>query len=230
MSDDPPNAGTPLSSQTGEPHATTQVYVRSNFPVPTIDEGAWHVSVGRSEISLSDLNRYEKHSVVMALECAGNGRTLMVPTPPGTPWTLGGASHVEFSGVRLRDVLSDHLPLEGAVEVVFTGADSGVVPEDGQVPYQFSLTTDEAQSSDPLLVWEMNGEPLTAEHGSPIRLVVPGQYAMKSVKWLTSIQAADEPFLGHFVRKYRYFADATESEAAPVGAIQVRSLVAEPLA
>ncbi|MGI9667083.1 MAG: molybdopterin-dependent oxidoreductase, partial [Acidimicrobiia bacterium] len=93
-----------------------------------------------------------------------------------------------------------------------------------------SLTTEEAQSPDPLLVWEMNGEPLTAEHGSPIRLVVPGQYAMKSVKWLTSIQAADEPFLGHFVRKYRYFADATESEAAPVGAIQVRSLVAEPLA
>jgi DMSO/TMAO reductase YedYZ molybdopterin-dependent catalytic subunit len=69
---------------------------------------------------------------------------------------------------------------------------------------------------------------LPFEHGGPVRLVVPGQYAMRSVKWLRAIDAVEEPFAGHFVEKYRYFGDNVEPEASPVGEIVVRSLIADP--
>lgn len=224
----PPNAGTPLRAQTGALLDAASVYVRSNFPVPEPGGGPWRVEVGRKTLGLDEIMAYGCEEVAMALECAGNGRTLMEPTPGGTPWTLGGASAVRFAGAPLAPLLREHLDLTGAAEVVFTGVDGGRVPEDGRVPYQFCLTVEEAMASHAILAWEMAGEPLTPEHGAPLRLVVPGQYAMKSVKWLARIEALAEPFMGHFVRKYRYYGDAVEPEAAPVGDIQVRSLIASP--
>lgn len=228
----PPNAGTPLHRQTGEMLEPEQVYVRSNFPVPVIDPEGWELSIAiggsRRTMSLQDVLSLPQTTVTMTLECAGNGRTLMNPTPVGTPWTWGGASTTSFTGPVLSDVLDGlDMPSE-AVELVFTGADRGTVPEDGEVPYQYSLSVEEALHGTAMLAHSMSGEPLAPEHGAPVRLVVPGQYAMKSVKWLTSIEAASEAFTGHFVRKYRYFSDSSEPEEAPVGSIQVRSLIASP--
>ncbi len=160
----------------------------------------------------------------MVLECAGNGRALMDPTPEGMPWALGAVSPVRFSGVRLLDAVGE-LP-ETVIELVFTGSDRGLVKPEGSINYQFSLTRDLWDRA--LLATHLNEQPLPFEHGGPVRLVVPGQYAMKSVKWLRAIDAVDEPFTGHFVNKYRYFGDNKEPEAAPVGDIAVRSLIADP--
>lgn len=160
----------------------------------------------------------------MMLECAGNGRALMDPTPEGTPWALGAVSPVRFTGVRLLDAVGE-LP-DTVVELVFTGSDSGEVEPEGKVNYQFSLTSDLWDRA--LLATQLNEAPLPYEHGGPVRLVVPGQYAMKSVKWLRAIDAVTEPFSGHFVDKYRYFGDNREPDATPVGDIAVRSLIADP--
>lgn len=148
----------------------------------------------------------------------------MDPTPEGTPWALGGASPVSFSGVRLLDAVGE-LPDE-TVELVFTGSDSGDVEPEGRINYQFSLTSDLWDRA--LLATHLNDLPLPVEHGGPIRLVVPGQYAMKSVKWLRAIDAVTEPFSGHFVNKYRYFGDNVEPEATPVGELAVRSVISHP--
>ena len=51
---------------------------------------------------------------------------------------------------------------------------------------------------------------------------------MQSVKWLSQITALQEPFEGHFVRKYRFFGDADELEGTPVSQMKVRSLVLDP--
>jgi DMSO/TMAO reductase YedYZ molybdopterin-dependent catalytic subunit len=51
---------------------------------------------------------------------------------------------------------------------------------------------------------------------------------MKSVKWLTRIEAVSEPFAGHFVNRYRYIDDHEFEDGAPVGAIQVRSVISHP--
>lgn len=148
----------------------------------------------------------------------------MDPTPEGTQWSLGGVSPVRFSGVRLLDAVG--VVPETIVELVFTGSDSGEVEPEGKINYQFSLTSDLWDRA--LLATHLNDLPLPLEHGGPVRLVVPGQYAMKSVKWLRAIDAVEKPFAGHFVNKYRYFGDSLEPEASPVGDIGVRSLIAEP--
>ncbi|MGH8912967.1 MAG: molybdopterin-dependent oxidoreductase, partial [Acidimicrobiia bacterium] len=85
-----------------------------------------------------------------------------------------------------------------------------------------------ARSPVPLIVTHLDGEPLAHEHGGPIRLVVPGHYAMKSVKWLTRIEAVTETFVGHFVNRYRYRGDDEFEDGSPVGRIQVRSVIAQP--
>jgi DMSO/TMAO reductase YedYZ molybdopterin-dependent catalytic subunit len=182
----------------------------------------------RHQLTLDSLRVFPKAELTMVLECAGNGRTLMKPTPGGTPWTLGGASTTTFTGVWLRDVVrSWAIPTE-TVDLVFTGADWGTVPGDGEISYQFSLPVDDARGGDSMLAMAMSGEPLSPEHGAPLRLVVPGHYAMKSVKWLRSIEAAASPFNGHFVRKYRYFGDDEAPDDAPVGPIRVRAMIAKP--
>ena len=58
-----------------------------------------------------------------------------------------------------------------------------------------------------LLAYEANGEPLTKEHGWPLRLVIPGKYFWKSAKWLRGIElsATDKP---GFWERYGYHNDA----------------------
>ena len=58
-----------------------------------------------------------------------------------------------------------------------------------------------------LVVYEADGEPLTPDHGWPVRLFVPSKYFWKSTKWLTGIElrAADKP---GFWERYGYHNDA----------------------
>jgi DMSO/TMAO reductase YedYZ molybdopterin-dependent catalytic subunit len=203
--------------------------MRNNFSMPSKTPPGFEIAIpGRPHryLQAAVLDGYEQIEKRIVLECAGNGRTSMDPVPDGTPWDLGGASVIEVRGVRLVDVLGG-LPDE-VTEIVFTGADSGEVEPQGLVQYQFSIDRDLGLSDIPLLVTHIAGEPLTLEHGAPVRLVVPGHYAMKSVKWLIRIEGVDRKFEGHFVDKYRYFGDSVEPEGARVGPVQIRSLIASP--
>jgi sulfite oxidase len=69
-----------------------------------------------------------------------------------------------------------------------------------------------------LLAWEMNGEPLPAVHGAPLRVVVPGHIGARSVKWLTQIMAQAEPSENFFqARAYRLLPDGIDPDTAPPG-------------
>jgi hypothetical protein len=73
-----------------------------------------------------------------------------------------------------------------AIKAVFSAADD----------YKDSVALDRALHPDTFLAWEMNGEPLRREHGFPARLLIPGIYGMKNVKWLSGITIVDSNFLG----------------------------------
>jgi DMSO/TMAO reductase YedYZ molybdopterin-dependent catalytic subunit len=223
---EPPNAGTPLRLLDGRPLGADEVYLRNNFSIP--HNPGRDVAVrfdGRHfNFDTDDLAGLPQIAVEMVLECAGNGRTHMSPVPEGTPWDLGGASPVIFGGVALLEVIGE--PGPGTNELIFRGADQGLVEPEGIVNYEFSLGRESWSRS--ILATHLGGAPLTTEHGGPIRLVVPGKYAMKSVKWVESIVGTDRPFEGHFVAKYRYFDDTLEPEGAPVSDIQVRSVISNP--
>jgi DMSO/TMAO reductase YedYZ molybdopterin-dependent catalytic subunit len=83
---------------------------------------------------------------------------------------------------------------------------------------------------DVLLAFAMNGEPLSAAHGFPLRAVVPGWYGMASIKWLQRIIVTDQPFNGYYQSiDYAYW-QRTESGPAlvPLGEMQVKAEIARP--
>jgi DMSO/TMAO reductase YedYZ molybdopterin-dependent catalytic subunit len=231
---DPFNAESPLGALAAPITPTEQFYVRSNFPVPALDVDSWRLQVSglverRGSFSLQDLQALPRTKLTTVLECAGNGRKLMAPVPPGTPWGLGAVSTGRFGGVRLRTVLESCGLDESVREIVFRGADGGPVEGGRTVAFERSLPPDTALHPDTLLAWEMNGAPLTPAHGFPVRLVVPGWYAVASVKWLAEITALDAPFTGHFQReRYVYRGHPSFADHTPVTRVQVRSLIATP--
>lgn len=224
---------TPLSALQAEPMPTELFYIRSEFGVPKADVNTWKVTVdglvdAPQAFTLDELRALDEISEVVIVECAGNGRTLLDPLPEGVPWNLGAVSIGEFSGVPLFRVLEQVEPSDGVVEFVFTGADRGAIDEVGELNYAFSLAAETALGPGPLLVWGMNGEPLPPEHGGPLRLLVPNHYGMTSVKWLTSITAADRPFDGFFRERYRFFDHPRAPEGSKVDRMWVRSLITSP--
>ena len=76
----------------------------------------------------------------------------------------------------------------------------------------------------------MNGEPLPIQHGAPLRVVVPGWYAVASVKWLTEIELIDDEFSGHFQADMYVYEREQDGHVVrePVTLQQVRSLIIEP--
>jgi DMSO/TMAO reductase YedYZ molybdopterin-dependent catalytic subunit len=81
-----------------------------------------------------------------------------------------------------------------------------------------------------LLAYAMNGEPLPIQHGYPLRVIVPGWYAVTSVKWLTEIELIGHPFSGHF-QTGSYFYEWPRSGPVvrePVTFQRVRALITEP--
>ncbi|MFL5799957.1 MAG: sulfite oxidase [Actinomycetota bacterium] len=226
------NHGMPLEALRYDVTPAGLHYLLIHFDVPDVDPDAWRLevvgAVGRPlSLPLRDLRTMPSASRAVTLECAGNGRALVEPRAVSQPWGLEAVGTAVWTGVSLRDVLSQAVPLGGAVEVVFEGMDRGI---DGGLEqnYARSLPIEEALHEDVLLAWNMNGAPLPPQHGFPLRLVVPGWYGMASVKWLRSITVADAPFLGdQMTRAYRI--RAREDEAGtPVTRINPRSLMEPP--
>jgi len=153
------------------------------------------------------------------------------PPVEGEQWRLGAVSTAEWTGVPLVEVLDRAGADAGVREVVFRGADSGVVDR-SRPPIRFerSLSVDDARRSEALLAYAMNGEPLPLQHGHPLRLVVPGWYAVASVKWLTEIELVATP-LEAFYQTERYYFEWTRDGTTvtePVRLQRVRSVITSP--
>lgn len=207
-------------------------YLLIHYDIPAIDPVAWRLTVGGLvdtplEVSLDQLRRRDPATVTVTMECAGNGRARLRPRALSQPWLHEAVGTAEWTGAPLVDVLTEAGLDDGAVEVVFTGADRGL--EGGvEQHYQRSLTVEEAMREEVLLAYELNGHPLPPQHGAPVRLVVPGWYGMASVKWLTTIKAVDRPFNGYQqARAYRFRTDP-DDEGTPVRRMAVRSLMVPP--
>lgn len=211
-------------------------YLRNHFDIPNLDGESYRLSVGglveRSlSLSMRDLHNLHAESLVVTLECAGNGRSLFDPAVPGEAWGLGAVSTAEWTGVPLIEVLERAGLRPGATELTFRGADGGLVADrDAPIRFERGLSLDQIREADALLAYEMNGEPLSSPHGYPLRLIVPGWYAVASVKWLTEIAVTDKPCEAHYqTEKYWYqWVRNGRDERAPVTLMSVRALIASP--
>lgn len=233
----PENSEMPLDTVHGWVTPNRLFFVRNHFPAPAVERTGWKVRVGGEveqpiELGLDDLLAMPQHSVFATVECAGNGRSFLHEKQPGVQWGAGAIGHAEWTGVPVRAVLERAGLRRGAVEVLFEGADRGA-ESDHPEPMHFarSLPLDKALDRDTLLVLRMNGEPLTADHGAPVRLFVPGWYGVASVKWLARAEVLARPFRGYYqsvkytVRR-RDSAGATAAEI--VGPMEVKSEIVRP--
>lgn len=234
----PYNAEAPPRALAAEVTPTSEHYVRSNFALPAHDGT---LTVGGAvdqplSLTLADLRALPTVEYAVTLECAGNGRLETRPLPTGEPWGGYAVSTAVWRGARLSDVLAAARPSAEGVEVAFTGADSGtyhltpVLPDTGDhLTFVRSLALDHAAdpASDILLAYDMNGQPLQPDHGSPVRLVVPRWFAVASVKWLQRIDVLTEPFSGEFQTGH-YIYEWPDRPPEPVTYMRVRARITDP--
>jgi DMSO/TMAO reductase YedYZ molybdopterin-dependent catalytic subunit len=152
--------------------------VSKDFTDPVVNEHTWKLEigglVGRSlSIDYETLKSLPAVNFYLTLECIGN--------------EIGGdlIGNAQWTGVRLRDLLSRASIQDGATRAVFYGSDS----------YSDSISLDRAMG-EAFLVYQMNGQPLPPKHGFPVRLLVADIYGMKNVKWLIKIELVDHDYLG----------------------------------
>jgi len=160
-------------------------YVVSKNPPgfdPVVEVAKWSLDIGGLvskpvRFSFEDLRAMPAIEQVQTLECISN--------------EVGGdlISNAKWKGVQLRDVLMRAGgPAATAVKVAFRCADG----------YSESIPVADAMHPTTLLAYEMNGEPLPAKHGFPVRLLVPGLFGMKNPKWITKIEVVNYDFRGYW--------------------------------
>jgi DMSO/TMAO reductase YedYZ molybdopterin-dependent catalytic subunit len=235
---DPFNAETQLENQPGVLTPNPAFYVRNHFALPRIDLAGWRLTIDgevASPLALTydALRTLPSRSLLVTLECAGNGRRALDPPADGEPFGYGVASTAEWTGVPLRMVLEAAGLRPTAREILFVGADSGSNPEAGGATMTFerSLPVERALHPDTLLAYAMNGETLPATHGFPLRLVVPGWYGVAAVKWLMRMRVLAAPFAGFFQRERYVMAhpERGEATATPLTVIPPRSVLVAPV-
>jgi DMSO/TMAO reductase YedYZ molybdopterin-dependent catalytic subunit len=237
-SESPLNLEMPFSSLDSFITPTKSFYVRTHFPIPAIDRDAWWLHVeGEVEkafaINYEQLMTFESVTAPVTLECAGNNRSFLVPKVKGVQWDLGAVSTAEWTGVRLSTLLDRASPKLNACEVILEGADCGTLEDPkspaGELTFARSIPLEKARR-DVLLAYKMNGDDLPPEHGFPVRAIVPGWYAMASVKWLQRIIVTDRPFTGYYqTLDYAYWDKRDDiAELKPLTEMQVKAEIARP--
>lgn len=181
-------------------------FVRNHLPVPKIEDDFELQLEGPGipdgfSISLVKLKEFPKTTCEVTLQCAGNRRNEMhaKKAVKGLLWQGGAISNTTFSGARLTDVLENAgYPAPNLAENNYH--DVMHVCFDGAEGYGASIPVEKALDprGDVILAYEMNGEPIPADHGFPLRAVVPGHVAARSVKWLNKITLSDTESEAHW--------------------------------
>ena len=243
---DPLNAGSPLEPLRAAHETPADIfYVRNHAPVPTPDEDNWRLEVdGLVErplsLSLAALRRdFPRQEQEATLQCAGFRRQEMLNeenTGGALLWCSDAISNGRWGGVLLRDVLEAAGLQAGAAHVAALGLDE---IEKGGAAFGFggSIPLDKALGEEVLLADELNGAPLPATHGWPLRLVVPGYIGARSVKWLGRLTLQAGQSDNHYQqRAYKVFPPEVSAEtadwaaAASLGALPLNSVFIKPAA
>jgi DMSO/TMAO reductase YedYZ molybdopterin-dependent catalytic subunit len=222
------NFGMPLAlmePEGGLTVPTERFFLRSNGPVPRIDPRRWELRLsGHVDrdlvLRLDDLRAMPWRTITAFLECAGNGRTRFDPVPGGTPWVNDAVGNAVWGGVPLRHLLALASVGEGAVDVVSQGGDF--------LEMRRGLPLAAASDPDTLVVLEMNGNLLTAAHGGPARLLVPGWAGIASTKWLVGLEVIDHAFVGFWNSDNYVYWSEDGTPLRPVTEMPVKSIISSP--
>jgi DMSO/TMAO reductase YedYZ molybdopterin-dependent catalytic subunit len=151
---------------------------------PRADASTWRLAIkGMVDrpitLSYDDLRALPRVDQASTLTCISN--------------EVGGhlIGNITWSGTRLRDLLQMAGVRPGAVDVVLRSVEG----------YSDSIPLERAMLAQNLIAYGMNGTTLTVDHGFPARLIVPGIYGMKNVKWLGEIEVVGEDYQGFWEQR-----------------------------
>jgi DMSO/TMAO reductase YedYZ molybdopterin-dependent catalytic subunit len=236
--EDPLNLEMPFSSLDQFITPTESFYVRTHFPIPAIDKDEWWLHVEGEvekpfEINYEELLELKSLTIPVTLECAGNNRNFLEPKVKGVQWGLGAVGTAEWTGVPLSILLDRAGVKTSACEVILEGADQGTIEDpkspSGVLKFARSIPLAKARS-DVLLAYKLNDVDLPSQHGFPLRAIVPGWYAMASIKWLQRVIVTDKSFTGYYqTMDYAYWARRGDlPELAPLTEMQIKAEIARP--
>ncbi|WP_233848930.1 molybdopterin-dependent oxidoreductase [Paraburkholderia sp. HD33-4] len=199
------------------------LFVVTHMALIDVDPGAWSLQIGGMvgnpcAISLDRILALPQHDVVSVHECAGSPLT-----PKEARRRVG---NVIWSGPRLSDVLDLCGVQAGSSYVWSEGLEWGEFAGIRDEPFVKDLPLEKALAPEVLLAVAMNGKPLGAERGGPVRLVVPGWYGTNSVKWVGKITLSDTRAPGPYTT--RFYNDLTPAGPRPVWAIAPESVMVSP--
>jgi DMSO/TMAO reductase YedYZ molybdopterin-dependent catalytic subunit len=179
-----------------------ELFVQSYQGEPKVRADDWRLAIDGAVnepliLTYDEVRRLPAEDLVWTLECIGN--------PVGGD-LIGNAV---WTGTRLAPLLAQVGVHPEAVEVRFHAVDG----------YSTSVTVERILHPDTVLAYEMNGYPLSQEHGFPLRILIPGHYGQKMPKWLSRLEFIPAPYLGHFER----------AGWSNVATIRVNSKVEQPI-
>jgi sulfite oxidase len=200
------DAETPLDLLTSYITPNDLFFIRSHWIPTRVDPGTWTLTVdgavsNPSRLTLADLQKLPRVEVTCVLQCAGNGRSLVKPPTPGVQWRYGAVGNARWAGARAKDVLTRGGLKSSARHLLTFGSDA---PPRQVPPFHRSLEIEKVLQ-DGIIAYEMNGEPLSHDHGAPARLIVPGWAGDHWMKWLRQISPSSAPQTGFYMdTAYRY--------------------------
>ena len=155
--------------------------VTKNVVDPKVNVDLWHLEIGglvqnAATWRFQDIIGFNPTTQETTLMCISNGLD------------AGLISNAVWKGLPLRDLLDQAGVLSGAARVRLHAVDN----------YTDTIPLEKAMEPTTLLAYEMNGVPLPDRHGYPLRMIVPGYFGEKNVKWLTRIEVTDANAKGFY--------------------------------
>lgn len=152
-----------------------------NLPYPRFDEATWTLTIDGlvdrpQRLRMADLRALAQVDQTSDFHCV-------------TGWSV---LDVDWRGVRFPELLELAGVKPEATALEFISAEK---------PYVDTLTLKQLEAPDAMLAFDMDGKPLTREHGAPARVVMPKMYGYKGVKWLNRIRVTDKVTDGYWEQR-----------------------------
>ena len=210
---------------------TKDLFILAHLGIPRVDAAQWSLIVdglvGRPRtITFDELKALPKKIVEAVHQCCGSPSEPTVPTHR--------VANVRWGGVDLCALLEE-LSVHPQAHFLWSyGLDGGDFAGTSCDWFVKDIPLERLAAGDLLIAYELNGEPLSAEHGFPARLVVPGYYGTNSVKWLWRLHLAERRADGPFTTTFYNDPLSAEEVAAgltsnrPVWCIAPESIIVSP--
>lgn len=201
-----------------------QFYIRTRASRLLKEEAGWAVKVGGQvaepfDLATEQLRALAKPMGRHLMECAGNARSVH----------FGMMSVADWNGVPVEEIVEPAKPGTHAERVLIAGFDTYAAPSASSVPgASWSFTLADLEKAGAFLATEMNGQPLTRDHGAPVRLVVPGWYGCTCIKWVNEISFTSQD--AEATSQMQEYAARTMQSGVPKLARDFRPAILEPAA